>query len=699
MAPRRGGQGGAGAETSGTGARNYFEPPPLKRMSPWKQDGSDQCDVIAGGVDEGGVFRGVYVSSVHLMALMRTFQLSKVFMPCDVPTPVGYLGQSLNDGVPLIIVTRGCFGREMDYGPGPVRNTVQKTIWQTARDMRAEMPQILITCIDIPNNLDSSMLQACLEAPLNEYRELMYQDGTWYTPTVVNAAPLGKWMADNTRSKIPVEGKARQTAFNRKRFDWKDTTPFYENMWCIGWRPVLEARPAPEVARRTDLKFFPQAPKAEVKPVKLPPSAAEAAFKRALLRARDAADPKEMLVAADVYLKKAFIRETESLEEAAKAGEEAADLFKARGDAKEALEATTTKFKALTAMNRMDEALKVAEEAFASAQDARLKAQALKLVVTCNQTLGDLDKGIETAASGKAAVSRMGDDDATCDAQEILVNAYLAKADIEGAVEAAKEATSGKGKVEACGHALLALALMVKAAELEVPVEAKAAAREAAEAQKKAASLYKALNCAKESGEALKGAIESLLKALEYAEAATTAKELQELGRAEQSKSIEGSGSEMLARVLLESPSATEGGAEEMVSAARAAVALFEEGADTEGKASAMQVLADSLLMGEGGAEEACRVAKGAAEAYKAMERREDMCTALLTAAKARLQQGNLTSAFWAAKQVVSEGDGVSGYGEAVAICSRVSLRGEDAGKPVGVGSPVPVFTGDVAFI
>ena len=28
-------------------------------------------------------------------------------------------GQSLQDGIPLVIVTRGCFGREMDIGSSP----------------------------------------------------------------------------------------------------------------------------------------------------------------------------------------------------------------------------------------------------------------------------------------------------------------------------------------------------------------------------------------------------------------------------------------------------------------------------------------------------------------------------------------------------------------------------------------------------
>ncbi|CAE8622368.1 unnamed protein product, partial [Polarella glacialis] len=102
MAPRRGGSGGAGIEVSSIGgSRNGLAPPPLKRMQPWHQDGSSQCDIIAGGVDGSGVFKGLYVSGVHLAALLRTFQLSKVFLPVETATPVTALGQSLQDGIPL----------------------------------------------------------------------------------------------------------------------------------------------------------------------------------------------------------------------------------------------------------------------------------------------------------------------------------------------------------------------------------------------------------------------------------------------------------------------------------------------------------------------------------------------------------------------------------------------------------------------
>mmetsp|Transcript_70413 Transcript_70413/g.222451 ORF Transcript_70413/g.222451 Transcript_70413/m.222451 type:complete len:698 (+) Transcript_70413:71-2164(+) len=693
MAPRRGGGAGAGAEAVATGAgRNYFEPPPLKRISPWVQDGSSQCDVIAGGVDETGIFKGIYVSGVHLMALLRTFQLSKVFMPCDVPNPVAAIGQDLKDGIPLVIVTRGCFGREMDYGPGPVRNTMQKTIWQTARDMRAEMPQILITTIDIPIDLTSDVLQDIMQPPLNEYRELMYQEGTWYTPEVVNAAPLGKWMAENLRERKSTKVKAKgETHFNRKKFDWLDgSRPFY-NMWVLAWKAVMEARPAPEKVRRTDLAFYPGAPKPDSQPIKMPPSVAEAIFKRALAKARDEGDATAMLDATTAYLEKASIKEKESLQEATKACDEADDLFKAKSELTEAFEATKMKFKALVSMGKAEEAMTVATEAFGSASTAELKAQGLKLVVTCHQTLGDLDEAIKAANSGKLEVSKMNDDDATCEALDIVVNACLAQGDFEGAIAAATEATSSKGKVEAAAQKLLATALLAKSAESEVPATAKELAKEAAGALKKAASAYQAQRMSKEHAEALKAAAVALIKGAEFTDAATTAKELEALGNEEKA-----AGLELVAKALLGSPSATTGGEEEMMTSARSAVALFEELGSTVGKASSQQVLAKALLLSAGDLGEAYLVAKSSAASYKAMGKTEEMCDSLLAAAQAALKKGNTTSAFWEAKQIVSEAPGTLAYDEALRIVGQTARMGEDAGKPIGVGGPVPVNTGDV---
>mmetsp|Transcript_58217 Transcript_58217/g.170233 ORF Transcript_58217/g.170233 Transcript_58217/m.170233 type:complete len:670 (-) Transcript_58217:212-2221(-) len=669
-------------------------------MPPWQQDGSAQCDVLAGGVDESGLFKGIYISGVSLMALMRTFQLSKVFMPCDVPTPVAALGQSLQDGVPLVVVTRGCFGRQMDYGPGPVRNDVQKTIWQTARDMRAEMPQIMITCIDIPNNLPSEMLQDCMQQPLNEYRELMYQDGTWYTPSVVNAAPLGKWMNENMRSKKTTVAKgknSREVPFNRKKFDWQDPAKHYTNMWVLSWRPVLEARQAPEVPRRTDLIFYPGAIKAEEKPIKLPPSVAEVNFKKALTKARDTGDAKAMLAATTAYLEKASLKETESLQEATKACDEAGDLFKAKSEAKEAFEAVKMKFKALVSMGKADEAMAVAKDALGAASTAAVKAQALKLVVTCHQALGDLEEAVKAASDGKADVAKLNDDEATCEALDVLVSAYLTVGDTEGAIKTATDAGAAKSKVGAKAQMLLAQALEAKGTEQTAPDALRATAKEAAAAQKKAAEIYQSQKMDSERCGALKAAASSLLLAGEYQEAAATAKELKELPSPPEAKGV---GLELVSRALQASSSATEGGAQEMVASAREAMTVFQGCDSEEGCASSAQALAGALLASEGDLAEAYKAAKDSAKRYKALNKSEDACASLLIAARVAMKGRNTTSAFWDAKQVVSESGPGAGYNEAVSIVSQCMRLSDEMEKPIGVGGPVPLGSGDaMAFI
>mmetsp|Transcript_5992 Transcript_5992/g.19188 ORF Transcript_5992/g.19188 Transcript_5992/m.19188 type:complete len:694 (+) Transcript_5992:113-2194(+) len=688
MAPRRGGNAGAGAEAASTGSgRNYFEPPPLKRISPWVQDGSSQCDVIAGGVDESGIFKGVYVSGVHLMGLMRTFQLSKVFMPCDVPTPVGAIGQSLQDGVPIIIVTRGCFGREMDYGPGPVRNDVQKTIWSTARDMRAEMPQILITCIDIPINLNSDVLQDIMQPPLNEYRELMYQEGTWYTPEVQNAAALGRWMGENKREKKtgPKRGKG-EVVFNRKKFDWQDPGKHYANMWVLGWRAVMEARPAPEVQRRTDLAFYPGATKPESQPVKMAPSVAEAAFKKALTKARDAGDAKAMLAAATVYLEKASLKEKESLQEAIKTCDEAGDMFKAKSDAKEAFDAVKMKFKALVSMGKAEEAMTLATEAMGSASTPLLKSQALRLVVTCHQTLGDLDQAAKVALDGKADVAKENNDDATCEALDVLFNACLAKGDTEGAIEAGKAAEGTKGKVQAAAEMCIAQATLVKSSESQVPKEAKEIAKSAGEKYKAAAASYKGLGNAQERAKALEAAVGAFVISTDFNEALAMAKELEDLGKEEKALGLV-----LSAKIQMESSS----GGQEVVASAKSGLALYEELGSAAGKASAQQVLAKAILASGGDLNEVYQAAKASATGYKALGKTEEMCESLLVGAKAALKKGGLVSAFWDAKQVVSEALGNATYDEALNVVSQAARLSEEAGKPLSVGGPVPVAAGD----
>eukprot|EP00421_Protoceratium_reticulatum_P051272 CAMPEP_0168440980 /NCGR_PEP_ID=MMETSP0228-20121227/43251_1 /TAXON_ID=133427 /ORGANISM="Protoceratium reticulatum, Strain CCCM 535 (=CCMP 1889)" /LENGTH=740 /DNA_ID=CAMNT_0008455285 /DNA_START=26 /DNA_END=2245 /DNA_ORIENTATION=- len=704
MAPRRGGAGGAGAETAAVGAgRNYFEPPPLARRHPWQQDGSANCDVIAGGVDETGVFKGIYVSGVHLMALMRTFQLSRVFMPCDVPTPVAALGQSLQDGVPIIIVTRNCFGRELDYGPGPARNDVQKTIWQSARDMRAEMPQVLITTIDVPINLNSDMLQACLEPPLNEYRELMYHQGTWYTPQVQNAQHLAKWANENQRpiSKEVASktGRSGFTLFNRKKFDWQDASIQFQNVWVLGWRAVLEVQGPPEVPRRTDLRFTPDAPKPGAKPVAWGPSVAEVALDRALAKAREEGDAAALPRAAAAFAEKAEPRETEALQKALGACDEASERFTAESKPTEAFEAVQRKVKILIGSNRLDEALAAATAAREAAAEPTIEASALQLVVDCLQGLGDLDKAVETATAGRADIARKGNDDALCTAWRTVVSTHEAKGDTEGAISAATEATQGKGRCEATGYILLATAQMAKANESELsPQDFRAAAKEAAANEKKAAGLFAALQAPTEQADALRAAVANLLLSEEYEEALSTATEVRDLGKASDMATIEGLGWEMMAAVHVRTFTNTraylQGGASEMETAARTALGYQEAVGTGTDKARSMMHVADAIFSYDPVSDEAQKLAKKAAAAFKAAGGGANMVDALLSSARASLRRGHLSSAYWDAKQALVEcgliGDSLN-YDAATSILGQVIRISEETGKPMNVGAPVPL--------
>merc|ERR1719264_439099 len=115
----------------------------------------------------------------------------------------------------------------------------------------------------------------------------------------------------------------------------------------------------------------------------------------------------------------------------------------------------------------------LATTAKASAESPMIECEALKLLVGCHQSLGDLDKAVEVAATGKAEVSRKGDDGATGEAYLVLIDAHLAKGDVDEAIAAAKEGTTQKGKVEAFAYAALATATMAKSAAAEAPVEVK----------------------------------------------------------------------------------------------------------------------------------------------------------------------------------------------------------------------------------
>lgn len=408
MAPRRGGDGGAGLAVAGAGSsvRAGLAPPPLKRLQPWHQDGSSQCDIIAGGVDASGIFKGIYVSGVSLAALLRTFQLSKVFLPVETETPVQSLGQSLSDGIPLVIVTRGCFGRAMDHGSGPSRNGIQKAVWDAARAMRADMPQVVVTCIDIPIDCPAEVVNACFQSPLNGYRELMYHDGTWYTPAVYNASKLAQWMSNNERQGEKKGG----IAFSRKKFEWNSKP--YENSFLLGWKQVLEVKPAAPVPTRTDLVFTGDSSVqmlADQKPSILPrgPSSAEATFQKMLRQARESGsdgkygNPAAALEAAKLYIPRAAFREKSSLKEAYEVCKECSASI---DDAEEKFRAKLLATSAQIVLYEVEEALKEVQSIKKDAPTPVTKVEALEREVDCFAELGELDKAVAAAREGKATL-------------------------------------------------------------------------------------------------------------------------------------------------------------------------------------------------------------------------------------------------------------------------------------------------------
>lgn len=330
----------------------------------------------------------------------------------------------------------------MECGSGPARNQIQQAVWDAARKMRADMPQVLVTCIDIPNNLGQEVIQGCLEPPLNEYRELMYHDGTWYTPSVHNASSLAKWMADNERMDT---SKKSGVAFARKKFEWVNTQ--YGNTWTLSWTPVLEVRPPAPVPKRTDLVFTDSAPKSVSDKSTLPQpglSSAECSFQKALAQAKESGDPLEMLGAVSSYLPRATAKEKATVEEALQVLQELSISLKSSGHADEAFRAELLVVRAKLALKEVEEALKVVGTIRASASSASHKVEALREELRCHMHIGEIDKALEIVKEAQNSIQALGDHQANSDVWSLLAEVLQAKGQQAEATVARKESVREK---------------------------------------------------------------------------------------------------------------------------------------------------------------------------------------------------------------------------------------------------------------
>eukprot|EP00428_Durinskia_dybowskii_P043669 CAMPEP_0170256630 /NCGR_PEP_ID=MMETSP0116_2-20130129/28170_1 /TAXON_ID=400756 /ORGANISM="Durinskia baltica, Strain CSIRO CS-38" /LENGTH=565 /DNA_ID=CAMNT_0010507643 /DNA_START=7 /DNA_END=1704 /DNA_ORIENTATION=+ len=560
---------------------------------------------MAGGVDPSGGFKGIYLTSVNMLSLLRTFQLAKAFMPVDMPTPVAALGQSLQDGIPLVVVTRGCFGRDLDYGLGPVRNENQRQVWETVRHMRAEMPQVLITCIDLPINCTADIVQSCLEPPLNEYRELMYHEGTWYTPALIPAASLAMWKAERRREKAGKSAKASgegMVSFNRKKFAWVDESAFYKDMAVLGWKEVLQVRPPPVAPKRTDLNFVDRE-KVEVKPIKdSKPSAAQATFRKALASAREANDAKAMQAAIKAYLDRAKWYEKEGIQEAIATCQEVAGLLRGAGKQADAADVVGMAVGAYLYLNEVEKGLQMATELRTSAADAKVLVKAARMELDCYFALGDMDKALEAARQAKASLASKGDAEAAADAAGLIVAALTSKGDIDEALAEATEASKVMDKAgQARGWLLVAETQRVKSGLDEADSDKKASLAEAGKAYKVARALFQELGKKQQEGEALQGAVGAAMAADDFVEARTLAKALQAFSDYEETKVLGATGAQLVAaahvRNFNEAGSFLEGGSEEMLAAAKAAVAALEQLGDRARRGTAQETLREAVRL------------------------------------------------------------------------------------------------------
>eukprot|EP00928_Gymnodinium_smaydae_P044723 TRINITY_DN29847_c0_g1_i1.p1 TRINITY_DN29847_c0_g1~~TRINITY_DN29847_c0_g1_i1.p1 ORF type:complete len:253 (+),score=52.06 TRINITY_DN29847_c0_g1_i1:52-759(+) len=217
---------------------------PLKRLHPWSRDNRYGTDIIAGPMvaGKGAAFEGMIFKDAQLHVLQRYLELARSHLPETLPPEA----QSLQDGYPTLVLTRGVYGRELDPHDGPLRNGAQEAIWETVREARAANPRMRIRCVDVPGALSTAEISRCLEPPLDAYQELAYYDGTWFAPDVQRATGALKCAKEFPRKPLHKPPSSRGSGgaggkklFDRKSFGWtKDEAE--DSLWTIVWKPVLE---------------------------------------------------------------------------------------------------------------------------------------------------------------------------------------------------------------------------------------------------------------------------------------------------------------------------------------------------------------------------------------------------------------------------------------------------------------------------
>merc|ERR1711862_4100 len=133
---------------------------------------------------------------------------------------------------------------------GPTRNDARPAIWDAVKEARLMNPALHITCVDVPATITGQQLSKVLEKPLSDHRELAFYEGVWYVPEIKANQAMPKQIEEfnmlskkkplwhtrvNAISSSQEGSKATGGLFNRKKFEWRDSS---DPMYLKSWKPV-----------------------------------------------------------------------------------------------------------------------------------------------------------------------------------------------------------------------------------------------------------------------------------------------------------------------------------------------------------------------------------------------------------------------------------------------------------------------------
>lgn len=150
--------------------------------------------------------------------------------------------------IPIIIVTRGCFARNCgDLAPGSLNNMAGTSMYALLRYIRAEIPSVPTSLVDISNARTVAQIPKCL-APTQ--LEAAYYHGAKFEPKIEAVPSLLRSMSSEYGGS--GTGAKRQVNFQRKSFNWVGPNSKLDFVWFRQeWRISGAAeKPDPEEPSR-----------------------------------------------------------------------------------------------------------------------------------------------------------------------------------------------------------------------------------------------------------------------------------------------------------------------------------------------------------------------------------------------------------------------------------------------------------------